>query len=572
MSASRKAKNRQSNRPGRGGGNKQETYDISYFDQTEIPEIAEMTAQRICAMVQAMAVYAGQDTDNLKTFIHHKTLVAQLLDGSIRLPNGYQLNNNQKARLNAIMERCDALALKKIEDAKRPREQQSDNKLNKAKESEKNDREVEATKHAPKDAQATEEAAAAKEAAQKTIKMTFPSVKLSTVEKLPDGLEWLVRNDSTKQIFDIIDKLTNGATKDMDKLVFSRPSIMGKAKDMAKYGIVLTRTNEWYSDTKAAMVSERGYVRTLALHANSIAMVECWGKHPLLVMTDIEEEPITCTGNAVDAASDRMLHLTPTGTPKQAHEVTSQATHVKFTSSRVICRILLKEGQVDGFKKTATVEQHASYKEQRFQFAGHTQVSINLTLPEVEMYKKRYPIEFLSNITSSANGKRQFTLRAKGHITLETLIHKALAMQKLYGATVHINGANSIRVTLPEDFTTEKEQEIRKNNPDWKVFADVPLDTFAPGRAQPMAPRKPAPEGKKLVQMVAAGASQPDIAEAVAQSFGGTIHDEFPSKFTETTVKYRVAVPADFDVAAHSVPYYVTRDLAYMVMDLGISV
>ena len=105
MSASRKAKNRQSNRPGRGGGNKQETYDISYFDQTEIPEIAEMTAQRICAMVQAMAVYAGQDTDNLKTFIHHKTLVAQLLDGSIRLPNGYQLNNNQKARLNAIMER-----------------------------------------------------------------------------------------------------------------------------------------------------------------------------------------------------------------------------------------------------------------------------------------------------------------------------------------------------------------------------------------------------------------------------------------------------------------------------------
>ena len=334
--------------------------------------------------------------------------------------------------------------------------------------------------------------------------------------------------------------------------------------------VVAIRANEAYKDSGAFINGERHYVRAAMLRAGTIDVIRVHAKNPVIVLRNFSPTEIKQDNSpsAIVAAQGRVAwHASPRGKKITLQRAIPTTPQYRITAPVDIVQRLLENG---------TPEMCVKVGDHHVQGIA---VAHAYLLPEAVQHARdaKALITDLDNIVTSTNEAKQITIRATGKINPNIVYDFAARLQNA-DPSLGIEGLqkceatyrthNCVRMTMANDITPQLLREIRlKLPPETRVFTDVPIDVWGPGRDDapraPRGPRKPRepkapkhhdpdiPEGYRLLRAAADYAPHPATFGALAEAIGGKLISVDNSRFTTRPMGCKIAVPADMDLSEY---------------------
>jgi hypothetical protein len=354
-----------------------------------------------------------------------------------------------------------------------------------------------------------------------------------------------------------------------------RPSTGAACDKNSTYAV---RLNEAYEDIKAALESERWYVRNMAMRANNILFYRCVGKNPVLILGSFEKTPIrTETTRAMDDACSRAAVVKPqkfnrieAGSPEGDHQ---------------FVRICGTTEEIEKFAEHINRDTGANVTQvKHHHVAGLAYCHLYLKPESIEKINtKLFVYCNMKNIISSHNASRQFTVRCP-NATLEQTLEVASQFAILQHE-VYVRTHGTLRVTLNGgEVSQEFVEQVLTAFPGWKVFTDTPMSVWAGSQNDPTKPKKKQPtkpkipevtealkSKKKVFKIVADHLPMQDSFRRVAKALKGDILHEIDAKWTDAQMGFFIAFDVDVDTSLLSDPFAIDDSGLWYATQIGTS-
>lgn len=356
--------------------------------------------------------------------------------------------------------------------------------------------------------------------------------------------------------------LAQSLPQDFPKWIpFYRPI---KGHQLYADSIYAVRLNEAYIDAKAMLENERSYVRKAAIRAQQMWMYQCAGRQPVLIMANFEEKAISSPeARALDLAFGRIAHVSP---PSRRIEVST----LPVDKTGILFRIVGITARIEKLAEASKPRMHFTFKPHHID--GLSIAHAYLFDGKLDEKKKTdinpnmfatMTLERQQHIISSIAFSNQVTIRHE-KASLDDLFKMGKWLQDA-GATCTIRTHGTLRATMPFEINPETFTKLREQiGPEWNLFSDTPLPTFAKRQTTDEStnkrdqkkmkePRKPlrqqpanvekAFEDQKLVFRIAADhLIHPSVFKAIADSYNGEVLQIIEAKFSEVPMAAIISI------------------------------
>lgn len=341
----------------------------------------------------------------------------------------------------------------------------------------------------------------------------------------------------------------------MQTIAFYRPKAGHALSPEATYAV---RLNEAYLDPKAALESERAYVRAAAMKAGVIIFYPCVGKNPVLIMSGFEEKNIKDGARAIDAAVARVQVVRP---PK-AHKLEVKAMNHDLAFVRICGRPKHLEALVkmaDAKEITLQVKDH--------HVTGLKYANVHLNPSNItDKLRANVLVAYVHDVISSQSASCQVTVRKNG-ASLDQTMEIGTALQVL-GARVVLRTHGTLRVTMPGPIDTAFIENFKGSYPDWSIFTDTPVNVWAGSQGAQGAPTKPPtikiPEvtqavstGHQVFKIQADYLPHPDSFKNICEAIGATLLHVVTAKYTDSAMSCFIALPAGAGASLLAEPFMI---------------